>query len=104
MWKYSDEGNFVISKHSTPFTAIDPDHTIEQEHKKMKAKGGFTGITGKEEAMDKHFVIAPTLSRLVQELKDYGGIENKKPTSLHHELVGGKSEKYPKLSQNLYMY
>ena len=24
MWKHFDEGNFVNSKHSTPFTAIDP--------------------------------------------------------------------------------
>ena len=45
MWKYFDEGNVVISKHSTPFTAIDPDHAIEQEHKKIKAKGGSIGIT-----------------------------------------------------------
>ena len=95
MWKYFDEGNFVINKHSTPFTAIDPDHAIEQEHKKMKTKGGFIGITDNEEAMDKHFIIAPTLSRLVQEFKDYAGIESRKPTSVHHELVGGKSEKIP---------
>ena len=45
--------------------------------------------------MDKHFVIVPTLSRLVQEFKDYAGIQSRKPTSLHHELVGGKSEKIP---------
>ena len=83
----------MIGKHSTPFTANDPDHAIEQEHKKMKAYGGFIGITDNKEAMDKHFVIAPTLSRLVQEFKDYAGIESRKPTSLHHELVRGKSEK-----------
>ena len=43
--------------------------------------------------MDKHFVIAPTLSRLVQEFKDYAGIESRKPISLHHELGERKSEK-----------
>ena len=32
-WKFVDEGNFSITKHSVPFTAIDPDHGIEQEHK-----------------------------------------------------------------------
>ena len=61
----------------------------------MKAKGRFIGITDNKEAMDKHFVIAPTLSRLVQEFKDYAGIESRKPASLYHELVGGKSEKIP---------
>jgi len=44
--KYLDQGNFVITKHDIPFTAIDPDHAIEQEHTKMKMKAGFVGITG----------------------------------------------------------
>ncbi|MPC92462.1 hypothetical protein E2C01_087553 [Portunus trituberculatus] len=60
-WHFLDEGNFSITKHSVPFTAIDPDHAIEQEHKNMKVKGGFIGITGKEQALDKYFIIAPTL-------------------------------------------
>ena len=93
MWKYFDEGNFVISKHSTPFTAIDPDHAIEEEHKKMKAKGSFIVISDNEEAIDEHFLIAPTLSRLVQEFQDHAEIKSRKPLPLHHELVGGKSEK-----------
>ena len=62
MWTYFDEGNFVISKHLTRITAIDPDHATEQEHKKIKAKGGFIGITDNEKAIAKPFVIAPTSS------------------------------------------
>jgi len=50
-WKFLHEGNFAIAKHKVPFTAIDPDHGIEQEHKKMKIKGGFIGITGNESAL-----------------------------------------------------
>ena len=37
-WTFLDKGNFVISKHDAPFTAIDPDHAIEQEHRNMKVK------------------------------------------------------------------
>ncbi|KAG1662607.1 hypothetical protein GQR58_020866 [Nymphon striatum] len=92
-WSFLDKGNFVISKHSVPFTAIDPDHAIEQEHKKMKMKGGFIGITGNKQAMEKHFVIAPTLSRIVQEFKEYAGIDNRRACSLHHELTSEKSSK-----------
>ena len=44
--KYLDQCNFFITKHDIPFTAIDPDHAIEQEHKKMKIKAGFVGING----------------------------------------------------------
>ena len=73
-WKFLDDGNFAITKHSVPFTSIDPDHGIEQEHKKMKIKGGFIGITGNEHALEKYFIIAPTLSRVVAEFKDYAGI------------------------------
>lgn len=69
--KFLDTGNFSITKHSVPFTAIDPDHGIEQEHKEMKFKGGFIGITGKEHGMRKHFIIATTLCRIVQKFKDY---------------------------------
>lgn len=92
-WHFLDEGNFSITKHSVPFTAIDLDHGIEQEHKKMKVKGGFIGITGKEQALDKYFIIAPTLCRIVQEFKEYAGIEVRQPSSLHHELVGAKGAK-----------
>ena len=90
LWKFLNEGNFTIAKHNASFTAIDPDHAIEQEHKKMKCKGGFIGITGNESALDKYFIIAPTLSRVVNEFKDYAGIESRQATSLHHELTGGK--------------
>lgn len=36
---------------------------------------------------------APTLCRVVQELKDDMGIATSKASSLHHELVGGKRRK-----------
>ena len=52
-WKFLDKGKFAITKHDVPFTAIDPDHGIEQEHKKMNIKGGFIGITGNESALQK---------------------------------------------------
>ena len=92
-WKFLDEGNFSFSKHSIPFSAIDPDHGIEQEHKKMKIKGGFIGITGDEHAMEKYFIIAPTLARFAQEFKDYAGIELRQPSSLHHEEFGEKGSR-----------
>ena len=90
LWNFLNEGNFSIAKSSVSFTAIDPDHAIEQEHKKMKSKGGFIGITGNELALEKYFITAPTLSRVVDEFKDYAGIKSRQATSLHHELNGDK--------------
>ncbi len=92
MWNFLDDGNFSITKNKVPFTAIDPDHGIEQEHKKMKIKGGFTEITGNEHALEKMFIIAPTLSRVVEEFKVYAGIEGRQPSSLHHEVVGTRGK------------
>ena len=93
LWNFLNEGNFSIAKSSVSFTAIDPDHAIEQEHKKMKSKGGFIGITGNELALEKYFITAPTLSRVVDEFKDYAGIKSRQATSLHHELTGDKGNR-----------
>ncbi|XP_033114878.1 uncharacterized protein LOC117115272 [Anneissia japonica] len=92
-WNFLNEGNFVITKHAVPFTSIDPDHAIEQEHKKMKVKGGFVGITGNKHALEKYFIIAPSLSTAVSEFKEYSGIKCRQPSPLHHELKGNKSLK-----------
>ena len=59
----------------------------------MKAKGSFIVISDNEEAIDEHFQTAPTLSRLVQEFQDHAEIKSRKPTTLHNEFVGDKSEK-----------
>ena len=93
LWKFLDDGNFAITKGDIPFTAIDPDHSIEQEHKKMKIKGGFVGITRNEIAMDRHFFISPVLAEMVHEFKQYSGIESRAQSTLHHELVGSKNSK-----------
>jgi len=59
----------------------------------MKIKGGFIGITGNESALQKYFIIAPTLCNIVQEFKDYAGIETRQPSSLHREHTRSKSSK-----------
>ena len=90
-----------LLQNSVPFTAIDPDHGTEQEHKKMKVKEGFIGITGKEHALEKYFIIAPTLFRIVQEFKDYAEIGTQQPSSLHHELVGAKGTRIVSFAANV---
>jgi hypothetical protein len=69
---------------------LDPDHVIEQEHKKMKMTGGFVGIMGNEQAMEKHFSVAPIMNTIVHEFKDYCGIHDRDEIALHHESFGGR--------------
>ena len=59
----------------------------------MKIKGGFIGITGNEYALEKYFIIAPTLCKIVQEFKKYVGIQTRMKSSVHHEAIGEKSSR-----------
>ena len=66
-WKALEDGDFCVTKSIIPFCSIGPDRGIEQENRTMKVIGGITGITQKEAALDKCFLIAPELARLVNE-------------------------------------
>ena len=59
----------------------------------MKSKGGYIGITDNESALEKYFIIAPILRRIVDEFKYYAGIESRLATSLHYELTGDKGNR-----------
>ena len=49
-----------------------PDHAIEHENRAFKVIGGIVGITQHEKALDKLFLIAPEMSKLLDEFaKEY---------------------------------
>ena len=87
-WKALEDGDFCVTKSSIPFCSIGPDHGIEQENRTMKVIGGITGITQKEATLDKFFLIAPELARLVNEFGDLNGVSIKQQRIKHHDLVG----------------
>ena len=43
----------------------------------MKIKGGFIDITGNEHALELYFILAPTICKIVQEFKEYVGIQTR---------------------------
>ena len=87
-WKALEDGDFCVTKSSIPFCSIGPDHGIEQENRTMKVIGGITGITQKEATLDKFFLIAPELARLVNEFGEFNGVSIKQERTKHHDLVG----------------
>jgi hypothetical protein len=90
IWAEFMQGNFCVSKGVAGFTSIAPDHGIEQENRSLKVIGGIVGITQNEKSLDKYFLIAPELSKLLHEFeKAYCIVGNDKRTQ-HHELTGGK--------------
>ena len=66
LWAEFMKGNFCVTKGVAGFTSISPDQGIEQENRTLKVIGGIVGITQNEKALDKFFLIAPELSKLLQ--------------------------------------
>ena len=87
-WKALEDGDFCVMKSSIPFCSIGPDHGIEQENRTMKVIGGITVITQKEATLDKFFLIAPELARLVNEFGEFNGVSIDQECTKHHDLVG----------------
>ena len=79
-----------MTKGVAGFTSIAPDQGIEQENRTLNVIGGIVGITQNEKALDKFFLVAPELSKLLHEFAaEYGSDNNDKRTQ-HHEITGGK--------------
>lgn len=70
-WKFLEDGNFAVSKNEVAFTSIDPDHTIEHEHRPMKMKGGFVNIINNERALDRCVLTLPILGQITEEYKRF---------------------------------
>ena len=46
------------------------DQSLEQEIKKLKGKGGITGLTQHDEILDRFLLTAQELSRFVEDFQD----------------------------------
>ena len=95
------KGNFCVTKGVAGFTSIAPDHGIEQENRRLKVIRGIVGITQNEKALDKFFLIAPELSKLLHEFATDYGIDNNDQRSQHHEITGGKLSRIMKNASKL---
>ena len=90
VWEEFMQGNFCVSKGAAGFTSMAPDHGIEQENRSLKVIGGIVGITQNEKSLDKYFLIAPELTKLLSEFEKAYCIAGDDKRAQHHELTGGK--------------
>ena len=90
LWREFMKGNFCVTKGLAAFTSISPDHGIEQENRALKVIGGIVGITQNEKALDKFFLIAPVLSKSLDEFAEGYGFGGNHSRKQHHEVTGGK--------------
>lgn len=73
IWKSFMEGNFSCQKSDIQGTAIGRDHAGEQVNKVLKTRGGITGITRNENSRTRHFLLAPVLQSISDEMLKLGG-------------------------------
>ena len=58
--------------------------------------GGITGITQNKEALDRYFVIAPQLAKIVDDFQNHFGEEKQSRTLDHYQLHGSMSSRLQK--------
>ena len=70
-----------------PGTAIGRDHAGQQEVGKLKSRGGIKGIPRNENSRIRHFLVAPILSVITEEMESMGnGQQLEKNRKLHRQL------------------
>ena len=90
LWREFMKGNFCVTKGLAGFTSIAPDHGIEQENRRLNVMGGIIGITQNEKALEKLFLIAPELSKMLSEFSQECCRDERECLQQHHEIAGGK--------------
>ena len=79
--------DFSCQKSEIPGTAIGRDHCGEQENKKIKNRGGIKGITMNQNSRTRHFLAAPVLASITDQMFDLGGrIVKTSSKRKHHQL------------------
>ena len=67
-WKFLDEGNFSLQNTVSLSLRLIQTMVLNRSIR-MKVKGGFIGITGKEYALEKYVIIAPHYAELFRNSK-----------------------------------
>ena len=81
------DGDFSVQKSEIPATAIGRDHAEEQQNKVIKNRGGITGIICNENSRNRHFLIAPVLRTIAEEMQQLGVVQ---PLSKKHHQLNNK--------------
>ena len=78
VWQAFSNGDFSCQKSAIPGTAIGRDHCGEQKNRKIKNRGGINSRT-------RHFLAAPVLASITDQMFDLGGHITRSSTK-HHQL------------------
>ena len=101
VWKAFENGDFSCQKTNISETAIGRDHCGEQENKKIKNRGGITGITMNENSRTRYFLAAPVLASLTDQMFNLGGHIGKRSAGKHHQLSNAYINRQSKCVKSL---
>ena len=92
-WNLLNEGNFSVNKSYVPFTAIGPDHGIEQENCAPKVLGRIERIVNSHQALDEYFLTAAKLGNMMNGFCETFGINDNQNTKSHdhYQLASSKN-------------
>ena len=85
VWKYFLQGNFSVQKSNIVGTAIGCDHAGEQVNCEDKSRGGLKGISRNDNSRTRHYLAAPVISKITEQLLEQGQV-NKRSTRTHHQV------------------
>ena len=91
-WNLLESGEiFSVTKSEIPFCGLGVDQGLEQEIRALKVVGGIVGITQNKSAMDRYFLIAPEILRILDSFwSQFGKNKDRKE---HHHFQGTISER-----------
>ena len=87
-WEVLKNEEFGVNKSKVPFTTLFVDQNLEQKIKDIKGVGGLSGITPKDESLNRFFSITPFITKIVNEFTAQYGTPTKLQKSEHYQLSG----------------
>ena len=85
VWEYFMKGYFSVQKSSIPGVALGCDHAGEQVNCEDKSRGGLKGITRNVNARTRHYLAAPIVDQIANEMMTRGQA-NTSTSQSHHQL------------------
>ena len=73
-WEFSESRNFSVNKSQVPFCALETDHALEQDNRKMKVPWGICGIENRKNTLENYFLLSPLLGNISEQFCNYFGI------------------------------
>ena len=87
-WQLLNKETFGVNKSSVPFTKLFVDQNLEQKIKDIKGVGGISGITQQDDTLNRFFLTAPYITRIVNGFIGKYCNDKKSERTEHYQLHG----------------